>query len=272
MAGVRRSIKFFFLFAFGTPLLATVTNVAHAQHCATSSPSYSSLLGVRLGIDSEFATYRTEQYEGDYQGIGVNIQWQHRWVKLRTRLLTYGLTRNGSDVSGIGDLLFDVKVPLVYLDKNTLALGIGMASTLPTGDASLDLGMGHVMLMPGLWLAWQSAQAFIHSQVAYGQALSSKDGAHHHGGGPGPIVNPMNASELEASLTGGLIISRHFRLCTGIYGAVPLATESGASRAVAFAGLEVTPIHWLDLSLEQHLPLVGDPFLAKIVLQAGARF
>lgn len=243
-----------------------------AQHCHASAPDLSRAIGVRVGLHSEFASYQTTRYEGEYQGVGFDAGWQSRWIRARASWVTYRLTRNGLEDVGMGDLLLDLRVPIMRTTDDALIAGIGMASTLPTGDSSRDLGMGHIMLMPGIWAAWQTHLAFISTQAAYGRALSSGGGAHHHGGGAGPIVNPMNASEIEVSFAAGYNVHERVRVRGGAYGAVPIGADSGTSRAVAFAGIDVLVTDWLELSLQQHLPIAGHPFLAKIVLQAAAYF
>lgn len=244
---------------------------ASAQSCHPPAPQEPRELGLRVGLAFEVAAYRTSRFEGDYQGLALNVGWVHRWVRLRAGLPAYRLVRNGAEEYGIGDVWLDVRVPIARAANDTVVGGIGLAATAPTGDASRDLGMGHFMLMPTLWATWRSEQAFIQAQVAYGRALSSDGGAHHGAGGPRPIVNPMNASEVEMAGTGGLILDERIRIRGGAYGAVPVATDDGAPRAVAFAGADLI-LDWFDMALEGHLPLAGDPFLAKIVLAVGARF
>lgn len=243
---------------------------AAAQQCHDPPPLEPRKLGLRVTVGSESATYRTSRYEGEYQGIGVGVGWEHRWVRVRANLPAYRLTRNGLEEHGIGDVVLDVRVPFARTEDDTLVGGLVLATSAPTGDSSRDLGMGHFMLMSGFWATWRSERAFLQGQVAYGRALTSGGGA-HHGGGPGPIVSPMNAGEVELAESGGWRVGDHLRVRGGVYGAVPVAVVGGASRAAAFVGTDLV-LDRFDLALEGHLPLAGDPFLAKIVLAAGARF
>lgn len=245
---------------------------ASAQHCHPPAPSEPRRLGLRVALTSELATYRTTRFEGEYQGSSLGLGWEHRWVRLRASLPAYRLTRNGLAHHGLGDLFLDVRVPLASADNDIFVGGIGLAVVAPTGDSARDLGMGHFMLMPGAWATWRADRAFAQAHVAYGRSLTSDGGAHHGGGRPGPIVNPMNASEVELALTGGASLIDQLRVRGGVYGAVPVAATGGASRAAAFVGMDVIPVGPFDVSLEGHLPLAGDPFLAKAVVSAGAQF
>jgi hypothetical protein len=247
------------------------TNAA-AQHCQPPVPSEPRRLGLRVEMASELATYRTTRFEGEYQGLSLGLGWEHRWARLRASLSAYRLTRNGPEQSGLGDLSLDVRVPFAGTESDTFASGVGVAAMVPTGESSRDLGMGHFMLMPGAWATWRSERWFTQGQVAYGRALTSAGGTHHAGGAPHPIVNPMNASEVELAFTGAVLLFGQLRARGGIYGAVPVAAAGGASRAAAFVGLDGNLLEWLDVSFEGHLPLAGDPFLAKAIVSVGARF
>lgn len=253
-------------------LVSGLATKAAAQHCHPPVPTEPRRLGLRVELASELATYRTTRFEGEYQGLGLGLGWEHRWARVRASLSAYRLTRNGPEQAGLGDLFVDVRVPFARTENDTLVGGVGVAATAPTGDSSRDLGMGHFMLMPSAWATWRSERWFAQGHVAYGRALTSDGEAHHAGGAPRPIVNPMNASEVELALTGAVSMIDKLRARGGVYGAVPVAAAGGASRGAAFIGLDGSLLEWLNVSLEGHLPLAGDPFLAKAIMSAGARF
>jgi hypothetical protein len=242
---------------------------ARAQPCHEPAPLERRGLGLRAGVGAEHATYRTARYEGDYQGLSATLQWDNPWARLRVAMPFYRIVRNGLESRGPGDLLLDARVPLLRDDDGAVAGGVVLATTLPTGDAERDLGMGHVMPMPGLWASWAPPRAFVAAQLGYGRALGA--GGHGHHGGPRPIVNPMNQSELEASASAGYLAYEWLRARAGAYGALPAGDPEGAARAAAFVGVDLL-IDRFDLGLEGHLPLAGDPFLAKAVVTLGARF
>jgi hypothetical protein len=245
---------------------------AAAQPCHEPAPLERRGLGLRVGVGAEYATYRTARYEGDYQGLSANVQYDGPWARLRVAMPTYQIERNGLVSKGLGDLLVDARVPLVHADDDALTLGPMLSATLPTGDADRDLGMGHVMLMPGAWAAWAPPRAFVAAQLNYGQALGAGGEGHSHHGGPRPIVNPMNASEFEMAASAGYLLHDLVRARAGAYGALPVGSDDrAAARAAAFAGVDLL-VDRFDLGLEGHLPIAGDPFLAKIALTLGARF
>lgn len=250
-------------------LLLLGAGPAAAEHCHPPAPVEGGALGFRVAASAEAATYRSARYEGEYQGASLSLGWEHRWAGLRAALPAYRIVRNGLEAYGLGDLLIDARIPFARSARGELSGGAGVAATLPTGDAAKDLGMGHAMLMPGLWVAWRGERAFLQAQLAYGRALAA--GGHAHHGGPAPIVNPMNASEIEGAAAAGVRLHEHLRVRGGLHGAIPVADEAGAARGVAVAGGDIVFGAFL-LGVEGHVPMVGDPFLAKAVVSVAATF
>ncbi|EYF00724.1 hypothetical protein [Chondromyces apiculatus] len=251
-----------------------VSSEAHADHCHPDHPVeyFVKPLRLRVGLSVEAATYATERYEGEYQGTSLDVSWKHKWVELRAAMPAYRIVRNGLPELGLGDVFADVRVP--FMDTNSLSnlnTGIALAATFPSGDPERDLGMGHVMLMPALWLTWRGLAPFLQVQVAYGRALAAASEHAHHGGGPRPIVNPMNASEIEFFATAGTLLHPFVVVRGGIYGAVPIATEAGESRGALVLGSDLI-LRYAEFGLETHLPVAGDPFLAKVQMTVAARF
>lgn len=262
--------------------ITCTSTTARAQSChqsamsvivpAQAGSSPSPPIGIfQIGIGSEFATYRNARFEGEYQGLNVAARWDHRWLQLRTALPSYRIVRNGLASYGLGDLFIDLRVPLLHMRNDTFTSGVGVATTAPTGNAALDLGMGHWMVMPGVWTRWQGHHAFFTAQLAYGRAIVNHHTGHHHGGGPASIPNPMNLSEIEASAAAGYTFFSLLRVRAGTYGAVPIATQQGASRMAALAGIDIL-FKWIQISAEQHLPLIGDPFRAKTAIALSTAF
>lgn len=251
-------------------LLLLGAGPAAAEHCHPPAPVEGGALGFRVAVSAEAATYQNARYEGEYQGASLSLGWEHRWAGLRASLPAYRIVRNGLEDRGLGDLLVDARIPFARSARDELRGGAGLAATLPTGDAAKDLGMGHAMLMPGLWISWRGDRAFLQASLAYGRALAA--GGHaHHGGGPAPIVSPMNASEIEGAAAAGVRLHEHLRVRGGLHGAIPVADEAGAARAVAVAGGDIVYGAFL-LGVEGHVPMVGDPFLAKVVISVAAMF
>jgi hypothetical protein len=141
-----------------------------------------------------------------------------------------------------------------------------------------------VMLMPGIWGELNRDRAFAQVQVVYGRSLGSHEDhtadphAGHHGHaqvqhvtGPGPIVNPMNTSEVAGRLSAGYRLTDVLRLRAGVDAAVPVADDEGESRAIAVLGVDLLPDPF-NTAIEGQLPFVGDPFTVKAVFSAGFRF
>lgn len=221
----------------------------------------------RVGLTSSFASYRNRVYAGEYQGLTAVASYTHPWVSAEASVGGYRIVRNGLRDYGLSDVALDVRAALARFSE--IALGLELAATLPSGDPARGLGMGHVMLMPGAFFQLESAALRLLVQVAYGRALAS-EGGHAHGS-PGPLVNPMNRSELEHAAT--LAYSFHAPLFAAarLFGAVPVAAAGGAAREALGLALGAS-LTRAQLSAEVQLPLVGTPFALKALLMAGAVF
>jgi hypothetical protein len=243
---------------------------AAAQHCHLPDPPQLQGPGLQLGTRGEYGSFRTSRYEGEYLGLSLTGSLEHSWGSFHASLPAYRIVRNGLAASALGDLLLQGLLPLARAQDDSRVAGLVLAATAPTGDPDSDTGMGHFMLMPGLWGAWHSEEVFVQAQVDYGRAIGMSGTAHAgHSHGAGPIVNPMNASELEASMAAGYLLHPKLRVRAGVYGALPVGVDGGVGRAAVFLGSTVL-LHSMSLGLEGHLPLAGAPFRGKVVLSLGA--
>ena len=247
------------------------TTSVQAQSCHAPAPLASRGLGLRAFSMASFASYKTPRYVGDYRAVRAGLSYSFNRYSLRVSLPYYWLTRNGLDSQGIGDLQIDPRVRLLQSKDQTWSAGITLNTTLPTGDAHDQLGMGHVMPMPGFWLLVAQDQWFGQAQFAYGKALAKAGGSHHHAGGPAPLVQPMNASEIDASLAIGRNYGEYLRFRGGAYGAVAVHDDAGQARLVGFGATDLI-LGGFDVGLEVHLAAIGTPFIAKGVLVVGQRF
>jgi len=260
----------------GALLIVLVTRSAGADHCHSPRPLDAMGIGLHVSTSAEVASYETEQASGDYQGISLGVAYETTWLRLRTLLPAYRLTRNGEHLYGLGDLATEVRVPVLREAEHGLAAGPSLLVTVPTGSATKDLGMGHFMLIGGLWGELAGERAFVQAQLGYARQLGAAEhdphAAHHHlAGGPHPIVNPMNASEIAGSTAAGYRVYDIVWFRGGVDGAIPVATDGGESRAIAIVGVDLL-FNRFDLGLEGQLPFVGDPFDAKALATAGVRF
>jgi hypothetical protein len=252
--------------------------VAAADHCHSLPPEPGEReprgIGLRVWASFEAATYDNPPYVGSYLGVALGASFERGPVKVWAVMPGYRLLRSGQTFVGVGDLLTAARLAVIEDEAQTSAAGLGMGATWPSGDRARDLGMGHVMVMPGLWGAWRGVEAFVDGDVSYARALaSSADHSAHRFGAPipRPLVAPMNASEAAARLAAGYFLLERFRVRASLYGAIPIADEHGVERFIASAGAD-----WIaeafDVGLEGHLPVAGDPFTFKIVLRVGGRF
>jgi len=245
---------------------------AAAQQCHPLAGSVWRNPGLSIGLRFDAASYRNRSYEGDWQGMAPTLGFNHPKIALMALLPMYRLTRNGRVGYGLGDLALAMRVPVPRFAKGPFTAGFGLAATVPTGKSSADLGMGHVMLMPEFWFAHERSRVQWVGTLGFARALASGGGS-HHSGGPRPIVNPMNLSEIDASLSSFVRLHERVSLKLGLYGAMPVGAANvvGVTRIIASSGLSVT-VRGLELSAELQAPVTGAPFLARGVLQVGYRF
>lgn len=243
--------------------------VAMAQHCRPMAPQAESS-AIEASLRAEAATYRTARFEGSYEGLFLAAGFRGPLIGLRLQLPRYRIVRNGLPRHGFGDLLGEAQVRLYELQEPSLQLGLALAFTAPTGDWKADLGMGHAMWMPSTWAEVTASGFLFQAKLTYAGAFE-KDGAHEgHARAPGPIVAPMNASELNALLSGSAQVVDEIYLRLGAFSGIAL-NEDGASRMTALFATDFVFEH-LRFSVEAELPLLGDPFLFKLASEAGVRF
>jgi hypothetical protein len=240
---------------------------AHAQSCHMPALQSDSASPIRVAARAAFATYRTAAYAGEYQGYAASSSYSHPWFYVEAALAGYRIVRNGLAERGLGDLALDARGTVFRGD--THSFGVELALTAPTGNADLGLGMGHTMLMPGLWAAYQQEHLQLMVQVAYGRAIGSA-GGHAHAA-TGPLVNPMNRSELEHALMLSYTFGDYLFAGGRLLGAVPVAAASGVAREVAAFGIGASVAH-VQVELELQLPLVGAPFDTRSLLSVAALF
>lgn len=268
---MRRAVNALRVLAAATVLLASGRALA-AQQCHPLAGNVWRNPGLMTGVRLDAAGYRNTSYLGDYQGLAPTLGFNHPKFAAMVLLPAYRLTRNGRTGYGLGDLALALRVPVPAFANGSVSAGFGLAATLPTGKADADLGMGHVMLMPEFWFNHERDRVQLVGTVGFARALTSA-GASHHDHGPRPIVNPMNLSELDASLNGFLRVHDKVWLKLGMFGATPVGSVNvqGVTRVIAGTGMIVT-VGGLELSAELLAPLTGAPFTARGVLQVGYRF
>lgn len=259
-------------------VLALAHAAEGADHCAPGSlptaenSADAEQLGVGVSLGLEHATYATERYAGHFTGFHLGVTYAHTphhgpaWDVLGT-LPAYHLVRNGSERVGVGDPMLRARIRLWQPSGGNVALGAALGVSFPLGDAAADLGMGHVMLHPALWVDSITQSVRLHGVLGYGGAVA----AGGHEGGPGPLVHPMNASELSASGTAVYRVLAALELRAAVHGAVPLVSSGGEARAVATGGLGLT-LGRVRVGSDFSWALLGDPFREKLEVTVGAAF
>lgn len=242
-----------------------------ADHCAPSPAEPVGALGVGIAVGMEHASYATERYAGNYTGLHLGLGYaspgpgRPLWG-VSADVPVYQLVRNGQDEGGIGDPFVHARLRLWQSRERQLALGVGLGVSIPLGDAQADLGMGHFMVHPGMWLGVGSEKLRTEWTAAYGRVLGSAEHAHE----VGPLVNPMNSSELSA---GGALVWTPFvplEVRMAAMGAVPVGV-AGESRATASLGLAVR-LGDVQVASSVALPLAGDPFEEKLEVSVRYAF
>lgn len=223
---------------------------------------------LRLSVLTTFASYHNPVYAGEYQGAFAVASYTHPWVSAEASFGGYRIVRNGLSDFGVSDVALDVRAAVARFGDE-LALGLELAATLPTGDPALGLGMGHVMLMPGLFFQLQKSALRLMLQLAYGRVVTGGDGHVHES--TGPLVNPMNRSEIEHVVTLSYQFHAPLYAAARLFGAVPVAAPDGVAREAVGVALGAG-ISGCQLSAELQLPLVGQPFELKTLLAAGVSF
>ena len=247
-----------------------------AQSCHPVSLHEPSKTGFSAGFTTVMATFSDTEH-GNYQGLIPVGGWHHPWISAELALPWYRLESEGDEAIGLGDALADVRVAVFRADSGLLALGPELAVSLPTGNADDDLGMGHVMVMPGAWLRVEWRQLSVMAQLAYGRALADLDAhAEHEGhdhGAPAhatPRVNPMNMSELAHALGVSYAVDPHLAVTARWLGGVPL-DDAGFARQTLGPGLQLTA-DALYAALDVQIPIAGDPFDMRLSISLGAEF
>jgi len=251
---------------FSATLAIVSPALARAQSCHVPQLQDALEQGLRLAIGQETASFRSSRYEGHYEGVTLRSSVTQGRFFASLAMPGYRIVRNGLASRGFGDLLAYSQVSLLPATSPTARGGLALGASAPTGDARVDLGMGHWMLMPGAWLTASTKPILAGAQLTYAKALAGTQGHHH--ASSGPLVAPMSESEFDATFFAALPIDsskRSLRLKAGSNLALPVAQQSNAVRADAFVAFTLGDR--ARASIELHLPLVGEPSTQRLVIE-----
>jgi hypothetical protein len=239
----------------------------HDAHTSLPSPQSSSAkLGLQVRLSSEHAAFDTERYAGNYEALGLLVRWSRSWGDLRAASNVYRINANGRLQTGPGDFMLGGQWRAAEWQDGRLQLSADAQLHLPSDESNQHLSMGHPMVMPGLWLNWDNRELRGTAGLSYAQALGTHP--HHSAHGPAPLVNPMNAQELEtAASVGTWLLGRWLRTRVGASFAAPLSGPA-AARGTASLALDAV-FSALFTGVETHTAWLGDPFSAKLRLFVG---
>jgi len=250
-----------------TGWLIVPAGAARADHdMAMSGHQHADAPAVSIGVAVQAAEFETMSYVGSYQSIAPTVAWMHGWFGANATLGLYHLDENGRGTYGMGDAMLGAHAAVIR--RGEAEAGVALHVMLPTGSEVDNLGMGHVMVMPALWGAWQGGRLGASASAGYARALTSLDGAHHDHG-PTPLVDPMNLQELTWSVAADVEVGHHVRLGGRAQGGVPIG--DGRTRVIS-GGRVAWGMARVSTAFELQVGLAGDPFTVRGVLETALRF
>jgi hypothetical protein len=235
------------------------------HHDAEPAASPGSAFSAKLGVLA--ASYAQTSFVGDYQGVTPELSWTNGRFAASTMIGAYRLRKNGALYHGVGDLFVHGQATIV--GRAAASVGVVLALSAPTGSQRDALGMGHFMVMPALWGTWTTGAVTLAASGGYGHAIGADSDA-EHAHGTGPIVDPMNLSELTWSASGDLAVARALRLGARIGGAITL-DDGGVDRTIG-AVRAVWTEGRVETAAEVQVGIAGDPFRVRGVVETALRF
>lgn len=198
----------------------------HGGHGGAASESSESSgghgLGLAIGLRMEAATAAIERRPIDYQGTSLRLDLHLDRFHFRAQGSWYRLRDSIESTNGPGDVLLAAMWTAHRSER--LHAGVALPIGFPTGDDEERLGMGHVMIMPGVFAALQATEKITASMgVAYNRALGS---SHGHDHGIGPYVNPMTREEIGFAARVAVRTAPRFQLVAETAIAAPLDGEA----------------------------------------------
>lgn len=250
----------------GAATLVGLASSAWAEHHHMDTP-HTDEGGHELGagVAVVAATFDTDSYVGNYQGVLPSVQWTRPRYGVMASTGVYRLEKNGADLYALGDVL--VHGHLMIAGDASASIGAVAGVSAPTGDSERGTGMGHVMVMPALYGAAARGKLAGSATIGYSRALGG-DMDHDHG--PWPLVEPMLMAEV--SWSAGADIAWTPGTSTGLHfaGGIP-AGAAGDTRAQVGARFA-----WhagrVESAAEIQAGLIGDPFTIRGVVSTALSF
>jgi hypothetical protein len=238
---------------------------ASAQHHHMAMPDETSR-PFTAEVTALAASFDTGEYAGDYEGLGLAFGWRATRGGAHLMIPMYRLQENGATHVGPGDVMLGGDVTAIA--RARWRAGASLMATVPTGDALVSLGMGHPMLMPAAWASLGGARAMVTASAGYARALASLAGHMH---GIGPLVEPMNGSELTGEVRADLAPwSPPLAVTVRVAGAVPVGAD-GTTRVIGAVGAMWRRARF-ETGVELQLGLAGDPFTFRGLVETAVHF
>lgn len=204
-----------------------------------------------------------------YQGASLAVDAGWRRFAARVALPAYRVDDEGV---GLGDLLLGASAD-VLPSRAPVRGGVVASVSAPTGDADAGRGMGHSMIAAGAWARLARGRWAVTAGAVYAQALGdgAEHAAHGHGAMSWPLVDPMNPREVIADATGTFaVVPGRARAGIAMTYAVPVV-DGGETRLVPALVGELAR-GTLALRARAGVPVVGDPYVARGVVELAVRY
>jgi len=252
-------------------MLAVMTAVgaeqAWAQACHDPQEVAVAPIGARATVDADLGAPTTADGP-TFAGVGLRLDGRYRDFAAFTALRGYQVVRPEARASGLGDLLIGLRHRTLTRGDHA-GTGPSIAATLPTGSREDGLGMGHAMMMAGLWGWWSWSGVSVVAEAGYGRALGGDGHAAH---GPGvQLVDPMNRSELGGAAAVTIPVAASWRLRSSATAAVPIGDHAGESRARASVGGSWEGAR-TSLGAQVELPIAGFDYAVRLRVSLGVRW
>jgi hypothetical protein len=250
-------------------LLVALPRVAEAQLChlgpldvdSSGEHAHHTQHHVEATLTFDAATLE----HGAYQGVVPSLGWHHGRVGAYVAVPGYRVEHDvGFDAVGLADLTLQAHARVA--EAGPWRGGLVLAASLPTGDADDGLGMGHLMLMPGVWNSVSAGRWSALATVVVGKAAGGDDEHRHM---HTVTVNPMNPFEVSGTARVAAALARTVE----VHGLATVAEPIGeGTRRAAVGGGATYRTHQWDLGAELQLGVAGDPFTARALVALGHRF
>lgn len=255
--------------------LVLAPTAAAAQHChipdvdpgAATEASWSWWLEARAGAIAGATDFMDESL--DYEGLRLSVQGGRGRFSARVALPVYRVADEGV---GLGDATLAVSGDLLP-GRGRVRAGLGASVAAPTGDADGGRGMGHVMIAGGPWLRLAADRVDATLAVTFAGVLGddARHVLHRHAADGWPLVDPMNPREVMGVARAiALLVPGRLHAGAQLTFATPVGLD-GEERAIG-AVLVERPFGRYAVHVLVEAPLVGDPFVARGLVELSYRF